>query len=129
MDTPPAQPGPISATGTRTLRTIRAVTKRPCRWCGRAFVAKEGPGRPRQYCRQSCRQRDYESRQRSADLGLSEDELIITREELEVLRDRLYVLSCTLEDAERDLQAPEADEIEEIRRILAYTLASARQCV
>jgi len=105
------------------------VTKRPCRWCGRAFVAKEGPGRPRQYCRQSCRQRDYESRQRSADLGLSEDELIITREELEVLRDRLYVLSCTLEDAERDLQAPEADEIEEIRRILAYTLASARQCV
>ena len=46
-----------------------------------------------------------------------------------MLRDRLYVLSCTLEDAERDLQAPEADEIEEIRRILAYTLASARQCV
>jgi hypothetical protein len=105
------------------------VTKRACRWCGRAFDANDGPGRPRQYCRQSCRQRDYESRQRAADLGLSEDELIITRTELESLRDRLYMLSCTIEDAERDLAQPEAGEIDEIRRILTYTIESARQCV
>ena len=65
-----------------------------------AIVGRGGAGRPRRYCRQSCRQRDYEARRRSAELGLSEGELVVTRAELESVRDRLYVLLCAVEDVE-----------------------------
>ncbi|WP_431777004.1 hypothetical protein [Streptomyces cucumeris] len=34
----------------------------PCAWCGRP-VRQSGTGRPREYCRRSCRQRAYEERQ------------------------------------------------------------------
>src|SRR4029078_10634368 len=71
----------------RPHRYIVTVTKYPCVWCGRRFVVRGGAGRPRRYCRQSCRQRDYEARRRSAELGLSEGELVITRAELESVRD------------------------------------------
>ena len=62
-----------------------------------------GVGRPRKYCRRSCRQRDYEARQRAARHGLDEAEIVMTRAELERLRDQLYVLRCAVEDVERDL--------------------------
>ena len=62
-----------------------------------------GPGRPREFCRRSCRQRDYEARQRAAEVGLSEDELVLTRQAMDDLRDRLYVLEAAIEDVERDL--------------------------
>ncbi len=62
-----------------------------------------GPGRPREFCRRSCRQRDYEARQRAAEVGLSEDELVLTRRAMDDLRDKLYVLACAVEDVERDL--------------------------
>jgi hypothetical protein len=60
-------------------------------------------GRPRQYCRQACRQRDYEARQRSSEAGLSEAQLIVTRQELDDLYDQLYVLECAIDDVDRDL--------------------------
>jgi hypothetical protein len=81
------------------------------------------------YCKQSCRQRDYEARQRTAELGLGEHELVITREELESIRDRLFVLERTVEDAEVDLQQPEARRAKELRRIMEYVLDTARECV
>lgn len=62
-----------------------------------------GPGRPREFCRRSCRQRDYEARQRAAEVGLSEHELVLTRQAMDELRDRIYVLECAVEDVERDL--------------------------
>src|SRR6185436_14411269 len=77
----------------------------PCRWCGRPLPPAAGKGRPRQFCRQSCRQRHYEARHRAAELGLGEDELVLARTELEALRDRLYVLECAIGDVERDLAA------------------------
>jgi hypothetical protein len=60
-------------------------------------------GRPRRYCRAVCRQRDFEARQRAAEVGLTETELVITRGELETLHDQLYVLEAAVEDVERDL--------------------------
>ena len=87
-----------------------------------------GAGRPRRYCRQSCRQRDYEARRRSAELGLSEGELVITREELESVRDRLYVLQCAVEDVERDL-AERGDDPEDRERAFAWLLDAAKQAV
>jgi hypothetical protein len=60
-------------------------------------------GRPRRYCRDVCRQRDFEARQRAAEVGLTETELVMTRQELDALHDQLYVLEAAVEDVERDL--------------------------
>jgi len=81
------------------------------------------------FCKQACRQRDYESRQRSLELGLGEHELVITREALESVRDRLYVLAHTVADADVDLRQPEARRAKELRRILEYVLEASRECV
>jgi hypothetical protein len=96
---------------------------RPCRWCGRPFAVST-VGRPRQYCRHSCRQRDYEARRRAAELGLGEHDLVVTRQELEALRDRLYVLECAVDDVERDLAA--GATAGEVREALAWLLDAAR---
>jgi hypothetical protein len=93
------------------------------------LVESAGAGRPRQYCKQACRQRDYEARRRAAELGLGEHELVVTRAELESIRDRLFVLERTVEDAEVDLRQPEARRARELRRIMEYVLDSARECV
>ena len=97
-----------------------------CRWCGRAFEPSPGPGRPREFCKRSCRQRDYEARRRAAERGLDEDELILTRSELNELRDRLFVLSETVKDVEADLTDDPADDE---RRLLNVLLYAAKQAV
>ena len=97
-----------------------------CGWCGRKLPARSGPGRPRRFCRQSCRQREYEARLRSAEVGLSDAELVIARVELEQLRDALYVVEAAVEDVERDLAAPGGTEPEEVRRSLDWLLEAVR---
>ena len=97
---------------------------RRCRWCSREVERREGPGRPRLFCKPGCRQADYLARRRSAELGLSETELIITRQALEELQDRLYVLEAAVDDVDRDLQA--ANDEQDLRDALAWLLASAR---
>lgn len=95
-----------------------------CRWCGRRLPDRTGPGRPRQFCKASCRQADYVSRQRSAEAGLSEAELIITRAALDELRDKLYVLEAAVEDIDRDLA--QSDEEQDVREALSWLLSAAR---
>lgn len=97
-------------------------------WCGRPFEPTNGPGRPRVYCKPSCRQRDYEARRRAAELGLGEHELVVTRAELEQLRDRLYLLRLALDDVERDL-ADAGDEPGERERVWAWLLEASKQAV
>jgi len=84
-----------------------------------------GPGRPRAYCKRSCRQREYEATRRSKELGLNETELVMARVELEQLRDALYVLEAAVEDVDRDL-AEGADDPTEVRRALEWLLDAAR---
>ena len=55
------------------------------------------------FCRQACRQREFEARQRAAEAGLAENELVIARAELDELHDQLYVLECAVDDVERDI--------------------------
>ena len=76
---------------------------RKCQWCNRPLPPPAPTGRPRRFCRAVCRQRDFESRQRAADAGLAESELIVTRQALDELLDQLYVLEAAVEDVERDL--------------------------
>src|SRR3954447_5619201 len=89
--------------------TISSVTKSAmvpkCRWCGRKLSIARGPGRPRAFCSQACRQKDYIARLRAQEAGLSEAELVVTREELAALPDHLYVWEAAIEDVERDLKA------------------------
>jgi hypothetical protein len=87
-----------------------------------------GRGRPARFCKQSCRQRDYEARRHAAELGLSEGELVVTREELESVRDRLFVLECALEDVERDL-SERGDDTDDRERAFAWLLDAVRQAV
>lgn len=99
------------------------VTRR-CRWCGRPFEVAGGPGRPREFCKAGCRQADYVARQRNAELGISETELVVTRAALDELRDRLYVLEAAVEDVDRDLEAAEGEQ--DVRDALSWLLAAAR---
>lgn len=95
-----------------------------CRRCGRPFLVQR-TGRPRRYCRDSCRQMDYQARRRAKELGLSESELVMARSELEQLRDALYVLEAAVEDVDRDLETG-GDDPAEIKRALDWLLDAAR---
>ena len=88
-----------------------------CRWCGRGIDPRPGPGRPKQFCKPSCRQADYVARLRRTEVGLSEHELIVTRDALEDLRDKIYVLEAAIEDVERDLEA-DGDPAEALQWLL-----------
>lgn len=81
-------------------------------------------GRPREFCRRACRQRDYEARRRAAELGLGEHELVVARAELDRLYDELYVLEATLDDVDRDLVG--ARTVRDHRLIIDELLAAAR---
>ena len=103
----------------------KALDSEPrCQWCRRKIEIGTTVGRPRAYCRQSCRQRAYESRQQSSELGLSENELVITKAELERLLDQVYVLAAAVEDVERDIAAD--DSAAEARRSLKWLLSAAK---
>lgn len=95
-----------------------------CAWCGRVLAARSGPGRPRRYCRRSCRQRDFEARQRAAEHGLADHELIVTRAALSRLDDLVYVLACAVEDVDRDLA--DDHDADDVARALAWVLEAAR---
>jgi hypothetical protein len=106
-----------------------------CRWCRRSIV-QPSRGRPREFCKRSCRQRDFESRSKAAAHGLDERQLIVTRKQLDDLRDRLYVLVCAVQDVDADLGAtqagaagwPKATPLE-LRDSLMGLLAAARPLV
>lgn len=60
-----------------------------------------GTGRPRQYCRQSCRQRAYEQRSliTTGRAGaLPTDAVVLSAEEATALADRVYQVRCAAED-------------------------------
>ena len=85
---------------------------------------RKGPGRTREFCGGSCRQQDYLRRQRAADAGLAEHELVVTRTELDDLHDKLYVLEAAVEDVERDLA--DASTARDYEEALSWLLDAAR---
>jgi hypothetical protein len=105
--------------------TLIAAREAQCRWCGRPYEPAAGRGRPRLYCRRSCRQRDYEARRRTVELGLGEHELVVTRQELDELQDRLFLLAETVNDVERDLTDDDADDERRLLNVLLYAAKQA----
>ena len=97
-----------------------------CRWCRRPLPERTGPGRPRRFCSQRCRQWDWVSRHRATELELTEHELVIARDELDRLHDDLYVLACAIEDVDRDLAAPGRRTTRDLTDALEWLLTAAR---
>jgi len=102
-----------------------AEAKPRCRWCRRAIGTPDGPGRPRQFCSQACRQWDWVARQRARELKLSEDQLTITRTALNDLHDALYVLACAVQDVRRDLEHNKKPTARELGEMLRWILDCA----
>lgn len=95
-----------------------------CRWCGRRLPQRTGPGRPRRYCRASCRQQAHLARKLAQAHGLGDHDVIIDRTKLEELQGALYCLQAAIEDVDRDLAGrPSATEVGEA---MAWLLENAR---
>ena len=95
-----------------------------CRWCRHVLTASRGPGRPKEFCSQRCRQWDWVSRQRASELALSENELVMTRDELDALKDQIYVLHCALRDVQTDLASPRHTK-ESLLEMLGWLMQAA----
>ena len=96
-----------------------------CRWCRRVLQERSGPGRPRAYCSQPCRQWDWVARQRAREVQLSDEQLVMAREELNDIHDALYVLSRAVDDVQRDLADIEKPSNKELRDMLQWILECA----
>jgi hypothetical protein len=99
-----------------------------CRWCGRPLAPRPGPGRPRRYCRQGCRQQAHLARKLAAAHGLGDDDVIVSRATVDELQSRLYCLQAALEDVDRDLAAMARlgdDDPGELRQILSWLTENA----
>jgi len=101
----------------------QGIDKR-CRWCRHVLAASTGPGRPKEFCSQRCRQWDWVSRQRASELALSENELVMTRDELDALKDQMYVLHCALNDVQTDLASPRQTK-ESLLEMLGWLIQAA----
>jgi hypothetical protein len=101
----------------------QGIDKR-CRWCRHVLAAATGPGRPKEFCSQRCRQWDWVSRQRASELALSENELVMTRDELDALKDQIYVLHCALNDVQTDLASPRQTK-ESLLEMLGWLIQAA----
>lgn len=101
----------------------RTALTRKCRWCGIAFKGTAGPGRPREFCKRSHRQRHYEAQRAAARLGLGPDDVLVSRVDLENLRDRLYVLEAAIEDVRGDLA--ESNEVHDYADAYVHLLEGA----
>ena len=101
----------------------QGIDKR-CRWCRHVLASSTGPGRPKEFCSQRCRQWDWVSRQRASELALSENELVMTRDELDALKDQMYVLHCALNDVQTDLSSPRQTK-ESLLEMLGWLIQAA----
>ena len=95
-----------------------------CRWCRHTIATRQGRGRPREFCSQACRQWDWVSRQRAAELELSETELVVAREELDNLKDLIFVLQCAVNDVTADLASSRHTK-DSLRELTEWLLEAA----
>jgi hypothetical protein len=103
------------------------ATERRCRWCGRRFPAPKGPGRPREFCRQACRQRDYEARRGGRALAQDGDVLVLPRAAVHDLQDRLWLVEAAVDDARTAIA--ESASADACRRVLAELVAALDETV
>lgn len=74
-----------------------------CAHCQRAMEPTASVGRPRRYCRRSCRQRAFERRRRERELTWGEDRIVELVRRHEELTDRLAMVDDVVREVRRDL--------------------------
>jgi hypothetical protein len=79
---------------------IARISRETCEWCRQTLGARNSSGRKRVYCSQSCRQRAYQSRKRSKQLGLKEGEVVVSSVLLDRMNKRLQALEVALVEVE-----------------------------
>jgi hypothetical protein len=90
-------------------------------------VTDNGLGRPRQYCRQSCRQRAYEQRaliNQASLTSLPPDAVVLSAGEAADLSDRVYQVRCAAEDVATALD--EGAGVTELRELCDALIRAAR---
>lgn len=90
---PPRSSGPRPSSPARTVQSF-------CEWCRQPLGPRNHSGRKRVYCSQSCRQRAYQSRKRSKQLGLREGELVVSSVLVARMNRRLKALETALAEVE-----------------------------
>jgi hypothetical protein len=85
---------------------------------------RAGAGRPKEFCRQSCRQQAYLARRLAESHGLGPDDVVVSREALEELQGQLYCLQAAVEDVERDLA--DASGPQDVQEALHWLLTNAK---
>ena len=85
---------------------------------------RRGAGRPKEFCRQSCRQQAYLARRLAESHGLGDGDVVVSRDALEELQGQLYCLQAAVEDVERDLA--EASGPAEVEEALQWLLTNAK---
>ena len=89
-----------------------------CTYCHRPMEAASGVGRPRRYCRRSCRQRAFERRRRDRELAWGEDRVLELVHRHEQLSDRVAMVEDVVNELRQDLgDGVELDVDEVIARI------------
>lgn len=68
-------------------------------------------GRPRTYCRRSCRQRAYEARTLALQHGLTESKMVVERSDYERLIDLRYKVAEALSDYEWEAPTNSAESV------------------
>ena len=95
-----------------------AVGEPRCAYCHRAMPPSRSVGRPRRYCRRSCRQRAFEQRRRDRELTWGEDRLIELVRRYEELGDRLATVDDVVREVRRDLDdGVQIDALEVVERL------------
>lgn len=105
-------------TATTERSTVPSDGDERCAWCRRSLPEPAATGRPRRYCRRSCRQRAFEARRRLTELSWGEDQLRGATERLDDasvhlagIEDLVRELRQDVDDGRADLAGPAAEEL------------------
>lgn len=96
---------------------------RRCAWCARRLPAPAATGRPRTYCRRSCRQRAFEARQRTEEITWGDDRLKDAVARMDDLHVALTSIGDVVDEMTRDVEDGRSwtDDVrdEHVRRLSA----------
>lgn len=115
-------------TVTKLRSGVEVPVVRRCAWCARRLPAPARTGRPRAYCRRSCRQRAFEARQRNDDLAWGDDRLKDATARMDDLHVTLAGIGDLVDEMLRDVEDGRTwdDDMrdEQVRRLAALLATS-----
>lgn len=90
-----------------------------CRWCGCELDVRIGPGRPRTFCSQACRQWDWVARH--AHVGGDSEYVLVRREHVNELADRVADIALGISGADSRLHRGVSDLMETLAKVGAIS--------